>query len=163
MTIVLKGHPVVLGGVTSNSSLDLLRFAVVLQQFVLAQARRNRLHLHIDARVLLLGLQQPPLLEGRAAPELFSVVPEHFWFFREGCVVRVMRGGAGLLELGEELDVGLGDLLMLLVVAVGKGTALGLTDVLLFAEAAIVESELAATVFPDLVQFAEVSLVETKW
>ena len=79
---------------------------------------------------------------------------------REGGVV---GEGPHLLELGQELDVRLRYLLVLLVVAMRKRLALVVAVVLLLGDSGGIEGELVLAVLADLLELAEVGLVEPGW
>ena len=74
-----------------------------------------------------------------------------------------MGEGPHLLEFGQELDVRLRYLLVLLVVAVRKGLALVVAVVLLLGDSGGIEGELVLAVLADLLELAEVGLVEPGW
>lgn len=152
---VLEGHSVVLGGEAGDARLDLLRFSIVLQEFVLAETGRNRLHPHEDATVLLLGLLDASLAEGRHGPllPLLALV---------GRKRSIASKGLHLLQLVQQLDVGLGDFRVLLVVPVGEGPAFGVFDFLVLGEAVAVEGQLVLPLLSNFLQLAQMRLVETR-
>lgn len=60
---VLEGDLAVLGGVSDDPILDLLRFGVVLEEFVLAETGGDRFDFYEDTAVLFFCLRHSPFSE----------------------------------------------------------------------------------------------------
>lgn len=155
---LLEGDLVVLGGEAGDPGFDLLGLGVVLEQLIAAEAGGNGLHAHVDAGIFLFGLLLLPPAEGGGGG--WGRVSVNVLMHREGGVV---GEGPHLLQLGQELDVRLRYLLVLLVVTMRKRLALVVAVVLLLGNSSGIEGELVLPVLTDFLELAEVGLVEPGW
>lgn len=57
---------------------------------------------------------------------------------------------SNFFQLIEELHVGLGDFVVVFVVSMGEGAGFGVSDLLVFGDASVVEGQLILSFLPDL-------------
>lgn len=129
--------------ISADSALDLLRFGVLLEQFVLAQTRRNRSHSQTHSSILFFCLLLT-LSPHRSHRLLLPFGPSRP---REG---GVMGERPNFFKFVEELDVGLSDFLVMFVVAMCEGSTFGVSELLLLSQSGAVECQLIFPFFPDL-------------